>query len=63
MPLGNYSLNANFLMLTKEQYDAEMVRVKTHMDMVSDMEIATMRVDSAAFFPSDVREHDGEFSG
>ncbi len=49
VPLGNYSLNANFLMLTKEQYNAEMSRVKTHMDMVADMEIATMRVDSAAF--------------
>lgn len=49
VPIGNYSLNANFLMLTPEQYDAEMARVKRHMDMVSDMEIPTMRVDSAAF--------------
>ena len=49
VPIGNYSLNANFLMLTPEQYDAEMRRVKTHMEMVSDMEIPTMRVDSAAF--------------
>lgn len=49
IPIGNYSLNANFLMLTPEQYAAELQRVKTHMDMVSDMEIATMRVDSAAF--------------
>lgn len=49
VPIGNYSLNANFLMLTDEQYKNEMIRVKKHMDMASDMEIATMRVDSAAF--------------
>ena len=49
VPIGNYSLNANFLMLTDEQYQNEMTRVKRHMDMASDMEIPTMRVDSAAF--------------
>ena len=49
VPIGNYSLNANFLMLTPEQYAAEMARVKQHIDMVSDMEIPTIRVDSAAF--------------
>jgi sugar phosphate isomerase/epimerase len=49
VPIGNYSLNANFLMLTKEAYEAEIERVKSHIDMVSDMEIPTIRVDSAAF--------------
>ena len=49
VPIGNYSLNANFLMLPDEQYRNELNRVKTHMDMASDMEISTMRVDSAAF--------------
>ena len=49
VPIGNYSLNANFLMLTDEQYKNEMIRVKKHIDMVSDMEIPTIRVDSAAF--------------
>ena len=49
VPIGNYSLNANFLMLTPEQYAAEMARVKKHMETVSDMEIPTIRVDSAAF--------------
>ena len=49
VPIGNYSLNANFLMLTDEQYKNELARVKTHIDMVSDMEIPTIRVDSAAF--------------
>ena len=49
VPIGNYSLNANFLMLTDEQYKNEIARVKKHIDMVSDMEIPTIRVDSAAF--------------
>lgn len=49
VPIGNYSLNANFLMLSPDQYNAEICRVKKHMDMVSDMEIPTIRVDSAAF--------------
>lgn len=49
VPIGNYSLNANFLMLTSEQYETEMARVKQHIDMVSDMEIPTIRVDSAAY--------------
>lgn len=49
VPIGNYSLNANFLLLTPEQYAAEMARVKTHIDMASDMEIPTVRVDSASF--------------
>ena len=49
VPIGNYSLNANFLMLTKEAYEAEIERVRSHIDMVSDMEIPTIRVDSAAF--------------
>ena len=49
VPIGNYSLNANFLMLSSEEYTASMNRVKAHMEMVSDMEIPTMRVDSAAY--------------
>lgn len=47
--IGNYSLNANFLMLSREQYEQEMIRVKKHIDMTADMEIPTIRVDSAAF--------------
>ncbi len=49
VPIGNYSLNANFLMLSDEAYQNAMNRVKQHIDMVSDMEIPTIRVDSAAF--------------
>ena len=49
VPIGNYSLNANFLQLNPEEYRAAIARVKSHMDMASDMEISTMRVDSASF--------------
>ena len=49
VPIGNYSLNANFLMLSDEAYEAAMNRVKAHIDKASDMQIPTMRVDSAAF--------------
>ena len=49
VPIGNYSLNANFLMISKERYEAEMDRVRSHMEMVSDMEIPTIRVDSVLF--------------
>ena len=49
VPIGNYSLNANFLMLTPERYEEEMARVKSHIDAASDMEIPTVRVDSAAY--------------
>lgn len=49
IPIGNYSLNANFLMLSDEEYAASMRRCREHMEMVSDMEIPTMRIDSAAF--------------
>ena len=49
VPIGNYSLNANFLMLTPEKYAAELERVRSHIEMASDMEIPTVRVDSAAF--------------
>lgn len=49
VPIGNYSLNANFLMLDDEAYKNAMIRVKKHIDVVSDMEIPTIRVDSAAF--------------
>ena len=49
VPITNYSLNANFLMLSDDAYAAEIERVKRHIDMVADMEIPTIRVDSAAF--------------
>ncbi|MDL2288494.1 sugar phosphate isomerase/epimerase [Oscillospiraceae bacterium OttesenSCG-928-F05] len=49
IPIENYSLNANFLGLSKEEYDAEVVRVKEHMDAAFKLGVSTMRIDSASF--------------
>ncbi len=49
VPLGNYSLNANFLLITPEEYAEQIARAKRHMDAAHSMGIPTMRVDSAAF--------------
>ena len=49
VPLGNYSLNANFLMLTDDEYEAEIKRVKAHMDCVAKLHIPTMRVDCSSY--------------
>lgn len=49
VPIGNFSLNANFMMLSNEEYAAEMKRVKKNIDIVAEMEIPTIRVDSVAF--------------
>ena len=35
VPIGNYSLNANFLMLSDEAYANEIARVKKHIDICS----------------------------
>ena len=40
VPLGNYSLNANFLMLTDEEYAAEVARVKKHIDCAGKLHLA-----------------------
>ena len=47
--IANYSLNANFLMLTKEEYNKEFERVQTHIDAAAKLEIKTMRVDSSGY--------------
>jgi len=49
VPIGNFSLNANFLLITPEEYKAQMERAKKHIDACADMKIPTIRVDSAAF--------------
>ena len=49
VPLGNYSLNANFLMLSDDEYEAEIKRVKAHMDCVAKLHIPTMRVDCSSY--------------
>lgn len=47
--IANYSLNANFLMLTKAEYDAEIERVKSHIDVSGELGISTMRIDSSGY--------------
>lgn len=49
VPLINYSLNANFLLITPEEFRAQIARAKKHMAAAHSMGIPTMRVDSAAF--------------
>jgi sugar phosphate isomerase/epimerase len=47
--IANYSLNANFLMITDEEFDAEIARVKAHMDAAINLGITTLRCDSAGY--------------
>ena len=49
VPIENFSLNANFLMISPAEYEAQMERAKKHIDACADMGIPTIRVDSAAF--------------
>lgn len=49
VPIENYSLNANFLLISPEEYAAQMERAKRHMDAAHEMGIRTFRVDSASF--------------
>lgn len=49
VPIENFSLNANFLLITPEEYASQMERAKKHLDACAEMHIPTMRVDSAAF--------------
>jgi len=49
LPIGNYSLNANFLMLDDAQYEAELERVKKHIDAAARLGIPTFRMDSCAY--------------
>ena len=47
--INNYSLNANFLQLAKPEYDAELERVKLHIDSASKLGVATMRIDASGY--------------
>lgn len=47
--IDNFSLNANFLQLTEEEYDKEVERVKSYIDVAGKMRVATMRIDCSAF--------------
>ena len=49
VPVDNYSLNANFLMLTGEQLADEIKRVKSHIDAAAGLGITTFRCDCAGF--------------
>ena len=47
--IANYSLNANFLQLSQSEYDAECERVRSHIDVAGELELATMRIDSSSY--------------
>ncbi len=47
--IENYSVNANFLLISDEEFDAEIARVKEHIDAGAELGITTMRCDSAGF--------------
>ena len=47
--IANYSLNANFLQLSQIEYTTEYERVKRHIDVAAQLEIATMRIDSSGY--------------
>lgn len=47
--INNFSLNANFLQLTDDEYEAEIKRVKGYIDVVAKLKVSTMRVDCSAF--------------
>lgn len=49
IPIDNYSLNANFLMLSDAELAEEIARVKSHIDAAKDLGITTFRSDSAGF--------------
>ena len=49
VPIENFSLNANFLLIGPAEYAAQIERAEKHIDACAEMGIPTMRVDSAAF--------------
>lgn len=49
VPIANYSVNANFLLLTEEEYIQEVERVKKHIDVAAQLGVPTIRIDSAGF--------------
>jgi len=49
VPIDNYSLNANFLMISAQEFNAEIARVKAHIDAAAELGISTFRCDSAGY--------------
>ena len=47
--IDNYSLNANFLRITQEEWETEIERVKSHMDVAKEMGATTLRCDCADY--------------
>ncbi len=47
--LSNYSIPANFVQETEEEFEAEIVRLKEHVDLLKRMDIRHMRHDVTAF--------------
>ena len=49
VPIANYSLNANFVMLAEDELNAEIARVKSHIDEAAKLGAADFRCDCANF--------------
>ena len=49
VPIVNYSLNANFLQISPDEYQTELTRVKSHIDIAGRLSLPTMRVDCAGY--------------
>jgi len=49
VPISNYSLNANFLQLTTAEWEAEIERVKAHIDVAHEMSVTTFRCDCSSY--------------
>jgi len=47
--IENYSVNGNFLRITDEERDAEIARVKSHIDVANEMGATTLRCDCADY--------------
>ena len=47
--LANYSLNADFLIDSKEEHGAEIARIKSHIDAAAQLGIKTMRIDCSSY--------------
>ncbi|MCL2188061.1 MAG: sugar phosphate isomerase/epimerase [Defluviitaleaceae bacterium] len=47
--ITNYSLNANFLQITNEEYETEMLRVQSHINAAASLGVSTIRVDCSSF--------------
>ena len=47
--IDNYSLNANFLCVSEEDWEKEVERVKAHIDVAKEMGASTLRCDCSAY--------------